>query len=142
MERFKLPVGIFVIFRQDNKVLLQLRHNCSFDGHWGFVGGHLDGGEQIVFAAIREAKEEVGVNIQPKDLILKNIRHSNTDKEYMQFYFECRKWSGKIENKEPDKCSALKWYDWDKLPEKTFPRLKETVSKINDGVLFCEDEFK
>ena len=46
-ERFKVPVGIFIMLRQDDKVLLQLRQNCSFSGHWGFVGGHLDGKKAI-----------------------------------------------------------------------------------------------
>ena len=42
-ERFKIPVGIFIMLRQDDKVLLQLRQNCSFSGFWGVVGGQLGG---------------------------------------------------------------------------------------------------
>jgi len=108
--RFKVPVGIFILLRQGTQVLLQLRQNCSFSNHWGFVGGHLDGDEGIVSAAIREAKEEVGVDIEPADLILKTICHSNKGEEYLQFYFECRNWSGEIQNKEPHKCAALQWH--------------------------------
>ena len=142
-QRFKLPVGIFIILYQNSKVLLQLRQNCSFGGTWGFVGGHLDGGEQIVSAAIREVKEEIGIDIQPADLTLKNIFHSDADnKEYLQFYFVCNKWSGEIQNKEPNKCARLEWFDLNNLPENTFPGLKEIFSKINANVLFCEDEFK
>ena len=140
-ERFKVPVGIFVIFRNEDKVLLQLRQNCSFSGYWGFVGGHLDGNEQIILAAIREAKEEVGVDIRSEDLTLKTICHSNKGEEYIQFYFECCKWSGEIENKEPSKCECLVWHEWNKLPEKTCPYLKEVVKKINKGISFYEDEF-
>ena len=140
-ERFKVPVGIFVIFRNEDKVLLQLRQNCSFSGYWGFVGGHLDGNEQIILAAIREAKEEVGVDIRSEDLTLKTICHSNKGEEYIQFYFECCKWSGEIENKEPSKCECLVWHEWNKLPEKTCPYLKEAVKKINKGISFYEDEF-
>ena len=72
-ERFTIPVGIFIIIRQEDKILLQLRQNCSFSGHYGFVGGHLDGQESIVSAAIREVKEEIGVDILPNDLNLKTI---------------------------------------------------------------------
>ena len=140
-ERFKIPVGIFIMLRQGNTVLLQLRQNCSFSGHWGFVGGHLDGDEQIVSAAIREVKEEVGVDVCPNDLILKTICHSNKGVEYLQFYFECVNWKGKIENKEPDKCERLDWYPLDGLPENTCPYLKEAVDKINLGISFYEDEF-
>ncbi len=140
-ERFKIPVGIFVMLRKDTKVLLQLRKNCSFSGDYGFVGGHLDGAEQIVSAAIREVKEEVGVDVHPHDLVLKTICHSNKGEEYLQFYFECYKWSGKIENKETNKCEKLEWCEWENLPFNTCPYLKEAVLKINDGISFYEDEF-
>ena len=140
-ERFKIPVGIFIMLRRDDKVLLQLRQNCSFAGFWGFVGGHLDGKEQIVSAAIREVKEEVGVDIRPEDLILRTICHSNKGAEYLQFYFECRKWSGEIENKEPHKCERLEWHEWDNVPENTCPYLKEAQTKMDAGILFYEDAF-
>ena len=140
-ERFKIPVGIFVIFRKEDQVLLQLRQNCSFSGYFGFVGGHLDGNEQIQFAAIRESKEEVGVDICPKDLILKAVCHSNKGAEYLQFYFECRKWIGEIKNQEPYKCKRLEWYKWDELPENTCPYLKEAIDKINKDIIFYEDDF-
>lgn len=140
-QRFKIPVGIFIILRQGSRVLLQLRQNCSFDGCWGFVGGHLDGNEGIVSAAIREAKEEVGVTISSDDLILKTVCHSNKGEEYLQFYFECCTWSGDIQNKEPHKCAELKWHEWNDIPANTCPYLKEAVQKINMGVSFYEDKF-
>ena len=141
-ERFKVPVGIFIMLRQGDKVLLQLRQNCSFAGYWGFVGGHLDGNEQIISAAVREAKEEVGVEIRPEDLTLKTICHSNKGEEYLQFYFECQKWQGEIKNNEPHKCAKLEWCEWNHTPEHTCPYLKEAVGKINAGVPFYEDVFK
>ena len=140
--RFKVPVGIFVLLRQGTQVLLQLRQNCSFSGCWGFVGGHLDGDKSIISAAIREAKEEVGVDISPDDLVLKTVCHSNKGEEYLQFYFECRRWSGIPENKEVHKCACLEWHDWNSTPENTCPYLKEAIQKINAGISFYEDKFK
>ena len=140
-ERFKLPVGVFVMFRQGKKVLLQLRQNGLFSGMWGFVGGHLDGGEKIARATIREAKEEVGVDVLPGNLILKTVCHSNKGAEYLQFYYECHSWSGEFENKEPDKCVRLEWFDWDNLPPNTCPYLKPAVAQIDAGSLFFENEF-
>jgi len=140
-QRFKVPVGVFIVLRRGSQVLLQQRQNCSFSGHWGFVGGHLDGDEGIVSAAIREAREEVGINIVPTDLILKTVCHSNKGEEYLQFYFECRNWSGEIQNKEPHKCSHLEWHEWDDTPVNTCPYLKEAVEKINAGISFYEDSF-
>ncbi len=140
-DRFTIPVGIFIIIRQEDKILLQLRQNCSFSGHYGFVGGHLDGQESIVSAAIREVKEEIGVDILPNDLNLKTICHSNQGKEYLQFYFECCKWTGTIENKEPHKCIALEWHNWDKLPQNCCPYIYEAVKNIKNDISFYEDTF-
>ena len=140
-ERFKIPVGNFIILRQGDNVLLQLRKNCAFSGYWGFVGGHLDGNEKIISGAIREAKEEVGIDIRPEDLVLKTICHSNKGSEYLLFYFECCKWSGNIENKEPDKCECLQWYPWDNIPTHIYPASTGVVDKINAGVPFYEHEF-
>ncbi len=135
-DRFKLPVGVFIMLRKDNQVALQLRQNCSFAGSYGFIGGHLDGGESIIACAIREAKEEVGIDIRPKDLTLKLICHSNLGTEYLQFYYECRVWQGTVQNMEPHKCEQIEWYDWDKLPVNTCPYLKPAVDNINKGVPF------
>ena len=138
-ERFKIPVGIFIMLRRDNQVLLQLRQNCSFAGFWGFVGGHLDGNEKIIDAAAREVKEEISVDINPQDLVLKTICHSGDGAEYLQFYFECAKWTGDIQNLEPDKCAELVWHYWDNLPDNVCPYLKMAVQKINQGIAFYED---
>lgn len=140
-ERFKIPIGIFVMLRKGDTVLLQLRQNCSFNGCWGFVGGHLDGKEQIVSAAVREVKEEIGIDIRPVDLILKTICHSNKGREYLQFYFECYKWSGKIENKEPHKCERLEWHQWNNIPENVCPYIQKAVAQINSNTTFYEEDF-
>ena len=66
----------------------QLRQNCSFAGYYGFVGGHLDGDEKITTAAVREVVEEIGVQVDEQDLVLKTICHSGDGAEYLQFYFE------------------------------------------------------
>ena len=139
-ERFKLPVGIFIMLRQGNKVLFQLRQNCSFSGHWGFVGGHLDGNETIVSAAIREGKEEIGIDILPQNLNLKTICHSLNGAEYLQFYFECSSWQGEIENKEPDRGARLDWFDLNDMPENVCPYLKDAVSHILKNNMFFEDQ--
>lgn len=141
MERFKIPVGIFIMLRRNDEVLLQLRKNCSFAGNYGFVGGHLDGNEKIIDAAIREAKEEVGVDISQENLVLKTVCHSNKGEEYLQFYFECNRWSGDIKNKEPNKCERIEWVKWNNTPSNTCPYLKQAIEMINKGVKFYEDKF-
>lgn len=142
MERFKCPIGVFLLLKKDDKLYLQLRKNCSFEGMYGAIGGHVDGGETIAAAVIREAKEEVGIEISDKDLHVATICHSNAGgKEYMQFFFTCEKWNGVVENKEPDKCEQIDLYDINNLPQNVVPYLKVAIEKINSGEIFFEDGF-
>lgn len=143
MERFKCPLGVFVLLEQEDKIYLQLRKNCSFAGMYGAIGGHADGGETIANAAIREAKEEVGIEIKAEDLHLGTICHSFAgEKEYLQFFYICSKWKGKIENMELDKCERIDLYNINNLPENIVPYLKTAIEKIKSGEVFFEDQFK
>lgn len=57
-------VGIVLVDRQGH-VLLQERdeHPVIDPERWGFVGGHVDEGEEIEAAAYRELREETGVGL-------------------------------------------------------------------------------
>ena len=142
MERFKCPIAVFLLLKKENKIYLQLRKNCSFAGMYGSIGGHVDGGETIVNAIIREAKEEVGIDISKNALVLKTICHSNVGgKEYIQFFFVCDKWNCILENKEPDKCERIDLFDINSLPENAVPYLKTAIEKIKANIIFFEDGF-
>ena len=62
MERIKLLVAVHLILIENNKILLQRRYNTGYeDGNYGFVSGHIDGGESVIHAMKREAMEEAGI---------------------------------------------------------------------------------
>jgi ADP-ribose pyrophosphatase YjhB (NUDIX family) len=48
---------------RDNKVLLQKRSFGMWKGYWCLVGGKVDIGETIIHAAVREVKEESGLDV-------------------------------------------------------------------------------
>lgn len=51
------------------QVLLGLRGpNCGNPGTWGLPGGGVDSGEDLFQAVIREAEEETGLTISPKEV--------------------------------------------------------------------------
>lgn len=62
-------VGIVLVDRHGH-VLLQERdeHPAIDPEKWGFVGGHVDEGEEIEAAAYRELEEETGVVLAGDDL--------------------------------------------------------------------------
>lgn len=54
------------LFDESGKVLLQRRGDS---GKWGFPGGAIELGETPEMAAIREVKEETGLDVEVSDLI-------------------------------------------------------------------------
>ena len=56
----KLGVGVFVI-DDSGHVLLEKRSDC---GLWGLPGGKIEPGESVADAAVREVKEESGLDIR------------------------------------------------------------------------------
>src|SRR3989338_8099259 len=97
--RFTMPAAVHILFLREDKILLSLREGVSFDGLYGLVAGHLDGGETVINTAIRESKEEIGVVVNPNDLNIVSVCHSfANNKEFIQFYAVCKKWQGEIIN--------------------------------------------
>lgn len=68
MERInELKAGVAVIIlNEENQVLLQKRADV---GLWGIPSGHVEIGETVSEAAIREVKEETNLDIRIKKLI-------------------------------------------------------------------------
>ena len=120
-DRFVTRVAVFVVVRDnEGKILLQQRAAGAkyLEGYWDFPSGHGEYGESLRDSAIRELKEEVGLDGKPEDLRLIHIEQFFVDEEYINFIFELDKWSGTPQVCEPDKCSAIGWFAPDTLPEK------------------------
>lgn len=61
-ERFKIVPSVYLILMKDNKILFSRRYNTGyFDGYYSFPAGHLDGGETLKQAMVRETEEEIGI---------------------------------------------------------------------------------
>ncbi|MCU0645660.1 MAG: NUDIX hydrolase [bacterium] len=60
-----------IITRQESGteyVLLVLRGTEPYQNYWSLPGGHIDPFEKVEHAVIREVKEEVGLNLEPRFL--------------------------------------------------------------------------
>ena len=76
MPRMTFPVAVHLFLIEDNKILLLRRFNTGYeDGNYSVVAGHIDGGEDVYTAMIREAKEEAGITIEPKNLEAVQVMH-------------------------------------------------------------------
>lgn len=89
---YKNPViGVsVVIFNESNEILCLQREKEPGKGLLGFPGGFVDIGESIETAAIREVKEETGVeikNLKLIDNITNSYIYSGMDQHPLDFYF-------------------------------------------------------
>jgi 8-oxo-dGTP diphosphatase len=142
-QRHKIVPSSYVLFMKDGKVLLGRRANTGYeDGKYGLPAGHGELGETFTKAAIREAMEEIGVMLQEKDLKLAHIMHRNSglaeNNERVDAFFVASGWSGNIENKEPEKCDDLSWFDLDNLPENIVPYIKVALNNMKNNIYYSE----
>lgn len=77
-ERLDLPdfkraaVLVPLLETEDGLELLYTVRSGTLSNHAGqiaFPGGRLDDGEDVVTAALRETREEIGVNVSPRDVL-------------------------------------------------------------------------
>jgi 8-oxo-dGTP pyrophosphatase MutT (NUDIX family) len=136
-ERFHLIAAVHVFLIRDNRVLLLLRRNTGFaDGQYSVIAGHLDGGEEVVGAACREAREEAGVALDPAAVVVAGVMHRRSDAERVDFFVAAGRWSGEIVNVEPEKCDDLRWFALDDLPDNVVPYVRRALENYRAGKWF------
>ena len=119
--RFSVIPAAYVFLLDHGRVLLQLRAGTGYyDGWWGAsAAGHVEAGEPVLEAVIREAAEEIGVSIAPDALAPLTTMHRTGSPaavdQRVDFFFACREWTGEPALLEP-KAEELRWFDLDALP--------------------------
>jgi 8-oxo-dGTP pyrophosphatase MutT (NUDIX family) len=121
---FKSAVHIILI--DNDKILLQKRKGSKlWPGYYALPAGHIDEGETQYDALVREAKEELGIEINPNNIINDYVVLRRNFFEidgkilepYIDYYFEIKKYNGVPKIIEADKCEELLWADVNNLPE-------------------------
>jgi 8-oxo-dGTP pyrophosphatase MutT (NUDIX family) len=136
-DRFTLVSAAHLFLVRDGEVLLLRRFNTGYeDGNYSVVAGHLNGGEQVKAAAVREAREEVGVRIAPEDLEVVGVMHRQSDDERIDWFLATSRWSGRIVNAEPDRCDDLSWFPLDRLPSNVVPYVRRALENYRRGIWF------
>ena len=137
--RNKFPVAVHLFFLRDDQILLLRRFNTGYeDGSYSVVAGHVDAGETIAQASIREAKEEAGVFLEPVDIQVVHVMNRKSEDERIDFFVTVRHWVGDIINNEPQKCDDLSWTSMDALPYNIIPYVKYAIDNYQAGVYYSE----
>lgn len=136
-------IASYVVFRDGNKIALLLRgKNVSWmQNYYGLPSGKVEKNEPYLAAAVREAKEEVGVDIKQSDLkhILTMHRQEPGDtNEWVDVFFEATNWEGELQNAEPHVHDKLEWVDLDTLPDNLITSVKEALEHIKKGDTYFE----
>lgn len=131
-------IGVFVL-NDKKQVLLQKRSSIKrFDSNkWGLCAGHVDAGESLEDAALREIKEELGIDVSLNDLYSFaerefTIKSFNSHITYF-FYIKCDKKEDEFIIQE-EELSEVRWFDIDEII---------SMIKCHDvNITFNEDRIK
>jgi 8-oxo-dGTP diphosphatase len=109
-------VGVLLVDER-GRVLLTLRKLSPEADCWSIVGGKLDFLESLEECAIREAREEVGVEIAIERLLcVTDHRLPGEGQHWVSPAFLGRIVSGEARNCEPQKTSEVRWFPLAELP--------------------------
>ena len=137
--RHKFPIAVHLFFFNNDSVLLLRRFNTGWqDGKYSVPAGHVEAGESVIDASIREASEEVGVSLMPSDLKVVHVMNRKAEDERIDFFLEVKSWAGEITNKELNKCDDLSWHSLFLLPGNIIPNIRLGLQNYHDNILFCE----
>jgi 8-oxo-dGTP diphosphatase len=129
MQRFHVPVAAFVLLRAQDTVLLQRRSGTGFaDGQYCPPGGHLEPGESISQAAIRECYEEIGIQIERRQLIPIGVTpYASPAGGGVDFFFSCEEWRGIPQPLAG--CDEVSWWPLSALPDTTIPFIRRAIER-------------
>lgn len=117
-----IGVGCGAIIINDNNEILLLKRsqkNRNDAGFWTCPGGAVEWFENTEEAVIREAKEEVGLDVEVVRLLkFSNMINQETQSHWVGVQYLCRVVSGEPVNVESDVHEEVKWFSLDDLPEK------------------------
>ncbi|KAI4313989.1 hypothetical protein L6164_026932 [Bauhinia variegata] len=125
-------VAVVVYLLKGRSVLLGRRRSSMGDSTFALPGGHLEFGESFEECAVREVKEETGLDIEKLELLtVTNNVHLEQPKpcHYVTIFMRAAlaDAEAKPQNLEPNKCDGWDWYEWENLPKPLFGPLEKMV---------------
>ena len=113
-------VGVGALIADSGRIVLVRRGSPPSKGEWSIPGGLVKVGETLKEAVVREAFEETGLRVEPRDLVelLERIfhdQHGRVQYHYVLADYLCRMAGGEL-TAGSDVTEAA-WIDREQLPE-------------------------
>lgn len=128
-------VGVGVLVRRADTLLLLRRRGVHGEGTWSTPGGHLNYGESPEECAVREVLEETGVSIDGVRFAgITNDVFEAEGRHYVTLWMEARWASGTARVAAEHEMSEVGWYALDALPSNLFLSLRHLIEGRGYGL--------
>jgi 8-oxo-dGTP diphosphatase len=112
-------VGVGAIIIEGDRVVLVKRAHPPLQAEWSIPGGVLEVGELVREAAIREAREETGLSVEPGKLLGVYDRVLRDADQRVQYHyvlidFLCRRVAGELTA--ASDAAEVRWFTREELP--------------------------
>jgi 8-oxo-dGTP diphosphatase len=137
-EQTRTGVGI-MIFKED-KILMAKRKSAHGEGMYSFPGGHLEYMESFEECALREIKEECGVEVKNLEFLFVANLKMYAPKHFTHIGLTAHWASGEPQIMEPDRHEVWGWYSiYTGLPEPIFEPCRLSVDAWLKGIHYYDD---
>ena len=111
-------IGVGAIIIEGARVVLVKRAHPPIQGQWSIPGGVLEVGEFVREAAIREAREETGLNVEPGELLgvydrVLRDAENRVQYHYVLIDFLCRPVGGELQA--GSDAAEVRWFTREEL---------------------------
>lgn len=138
-NRFRVIPEVHLFLRNDDRLLLLRRCNTDYEnGNYSVIAGGVEADEEVVAAAIREASEEVGIDVRPADIDVVGMMHRKGADGVVSvvFFVTARVWSGEIVNAEPWNHDDVSWHSVDNLPGNMIAYVRTALTNYRQGTFY------
>ena len=112
-----VEVAAGLIFRHGRLLITRRPCGTHLAGLWEFPGGKREPGETYEACLHRELKEELGIEVEPKEL-LDSISHTYPEKRVHLGFYRC---SCEVGEPQAIGCEAIAWIGPEELGRYAFP---------------------
>ena len=122
-------IGVAILIQRNRQILLLRRKGVHGAGSWSTPGGHLEFGESPEACAIRETREETGLEIHTVRFVaLTNDVFAAEGKHYITIWMEARYEGGEPALNAPYESDAIGWFESAELPGPLFLPLQHLLA--------------